>query len=302
MIYTIFQVTGRCNLNCEYCSQQKNVSELSTNEIREVFEKLKKLGVRFLTITGGEPTLRGDLEEICKLVSPFIVTLNSNGVVRQDISTLPNINTYSISLDTFNPTHFDCIVGESGFHKRVTQTIDRLNKNGRKIVINCVVTENNIEHLTPFVKLATRMWNCKVNLQPIIPSLMLELNRVMDVYSGISWRHLHNSSPFIGESKKYLHTGQGFSGCKAGIRFFDILPNGEVWGCSDRKLPFKANILDADFEDKINDHKQDILEHNKKCGGCMYDCYYSFSRCYNPLLIIESIKHLPSMVRQLKCG
>lgn len=57
-------VNDRCNLGCEHCRvSNRNVPDLSLDEIREGLRQFKAMGIRLLAITGGEPYLwcDGDL-------------------------------------------------------------------------------------------------------------------------------------------------------------------------------------------------------------------------------------------------
>lgn len=60
-------VTGRCDLECAYCSAAGDSSEkpeLSPQEIALLAEAAALAGARTVRLTGGEPLLRGDIEEI----------------------------------------------------------------------------------------------------------------------------------------------------------------------------------------------------------------------------------------------
>ncbi len=60
--------------------------------------------------------------------------------------------------------------------------------------------------------------------------------------------------------KNYLLDGVTFN-CHAGVRYIDILPDGSIWCCSDKKLPFKLNILDENAIEKLREHKNEIIKH-----------------------------------------
>ncbi|MEM0243342.1 MAG: radical SAM protein [Candidatus Aenigmatarchaeota archaeon] len=89
-------VTNRCNLSCPYCffyaSESNFVYEPSIEEIEKMIISAKEINgfVPPVQLTGGEPTLRNDLDKIIKCVkslnSPHI-QLNTNGV-------LPAVNFY----------------------------------------------------------------------------------------------------------------------------------------------------------------------------------------------------------------
>lgn len=65
------QLTERCNNNCMHCYINRSVNdseaqkrELSTTEIKEILKEAVSLGCLTLRLTGGEPLLREDFEEI----------------------------------------------------------------------------------------------------------------------------------------------------------------------------------------------------------------------------------------------
>ncbi|HEX5831020.1 MAG TPA: pyrroloquinoline quinone biosynthesis protein PqqE [Gemmatimonadaceae bacterium] len=62
------ELTHRCPLHCPYCSNPlelaRSSSELSTDDWRRVFGEARALGVLQLGLSGGEPLVRRDLEEL----------------------------------------------------------------------------------------------------------------------------------------------------------------------------------------------------------------------------------------------
>lgn len=86
-----YSVTGKCNLNCEFCTMNSgpNVSTKNDFTLQEIQEnlipKLKKLNPRKVIITGGEPLVRKDANEIIKNFSKAFgkekIILQSNGLL-----------------------------------------------------------------------------------------------------------------------------------------------------------------------------------------------------------------------------
>lgn len=78
-----FYVTHKCNLACSYCTQKEPdvfSQELATGETIRLMQKIRK-ETDSIVITGGEPTLRADIEEIvhaarfhCKFRSVLMIT------------------------------------------------------------------------------------------------------------------------------------------------------------------------------------------------------------------------------------
>lgn len=61
-----FRVTLKCNNNCEYCFSSNNtdVKEMSLAKIKKLFILLHKMGVKAILLTGGEPLIRKDIDQI----------------------------------------------------------------------------------------------------------------------------------------------------------------------------------------------------------------------------------------------
>ena len=88
--YLRISVTDRCNFRCLYCMPLSGLEWLpksgilSYEEIADVVSQLAPLGLRRLRLTGGEPTLRPDLEVLIGMLRtiPGIedISLSTNGV------------------------------------------------------------------------------------------------------------------------------------------------------------------------------------------------------------------------------
>ena len=88
-VYLRLAVTDRCNLRCTYCMPsgrpfQERDSLLSFEEIERLVATFARLGIRKVRLTGGEPTVRKGIVELCRHLSaiPGIETLalTTNGV------------------------------------------------------------------------------------------------------------------------------------------------------------------------------------------------------------------------------
>ena len=88
--YLRVSVTDRCNFRCVYCMPAAGLpwlpraNLLTADEVGGVVRELAALGLRRVRLTGGEPTVRPDLERIVRLVraAPGVddVALSTNGV------------------------------------------------------------------------------------------------------------------------------------------------------------------------------------------------------------------------------
>ncbi len=79
-----FAVTYRCNSKCKTCNiwKKKPTNELILREIKEIF---RYINPSWVNLTGGEPFMREDLYEICKVIreetDTFLVNMITNGLL-----------------------------------------------------------------------------------------------------------------------------------------------------------------------------------------------------------------------------
>jgi MoaA/NifB/PqqE/SkfB family radical SAM enzyme len=60
-----FVVTRRCNLSCGYCNEYDHVSKpVPLDELKTRMDKLADLGTLVLTLTGGEPLMHPQVDEV----------------------------------------------------------------------------------------------------------------------------------------------------------------------------------------------------------------------------------------------
>lgn len=76
-----------CNLDCNYCdtvwANHKNVSAHAMTEF-EIYDYVKATGVKNVTLTGGEPLLRADIDKLLRILSSdknIHIEVETNGSV-----------------------------------------------------------------------------------------------------------------------------------------------------------------------------------------------------------------------------
>ena len=155
-----FEVTPLCNMNCRMCyvrmdrEQQEAIAPLRTaEEWLELGRTAKERGMTYLLLTGGEPFLRPDFQQIMQGLHRmgFVLSINSNGTMIDEKTvewlkeTPPiriNITLYGASDETYgrlcrNPRGFT----------QVTKAIHLLKEAGILVKLNCSVTPYNADDL-----------------------------------------------------------------------------------------------------------------------------------------------------------
>lgn len=73
--YIRISVTDRCNLRCVYCMPEEGMEFaphediMTFEEITQILRVLAPMGLRKVRLTGGEPMVRKDLEQLVAMIS-----------------------------------------------------------------------------------------------------------------------------------------------------------------------------------------------------------------------------------------
>jgi wyosine [tRNA(Phe)-imidazoG37] synthetase (radical SAM superfamily) len=87
----IVPITNRCDLNCNYCFfPDREIEDASLETIKLRIRESMKFNSEWITLSGGEPTLRDDLFDIIDFIhseySGVMVSLLTNGIRLSDIN------------------------------------------------------------------------------------------------------------------------------------------------------------------------------------------------------------------------
>lgn len=163
--FVIVSVTQKCNLNCSFCYNTEyvrynNPSEMNTEQVKQIIDKLSDAGCLGIGFNGGEPTLRDD---ICELVSyanskdliPLIAT-NATLIDKKYAEKLRSSGLCyaQVSLDG-NPGTHDFLRGKKGTYKETLKGLKNLVDSGVYVSVAMVVTKKNyyeIEHVLDIAK------------------------------------------------------------------------------------------------------------------------------------------------------
>lgn len=120
-------VTDRCNLRCTYCMPAQGLPWLPTPDLLTTAEiarlarlAVTRLGVARIRLTGGEPLMRRDLEEVVAAVAPLRtrqgrsvdVGLTTNGLgldKRAAALAQAGLTRVNVSIDTLDPDEYAAV-------------------------------------------------------------------------------------------------------------------------------------------------------------------------------------------------
>jgi len=145
--YIEVALTGSCNFNCKYCNRFSETVDYK--KIKTFFHSFSSC--KHVQITGGEPTLHKNFEDIIYLCreKSNTIGLSTNGTYGlQNYLKLP-IDMFSISLDDYN---IDVLI-ERGYKNPVSiiKTIRELSKY-RYVNVGVVIDSINISRINDIIK------------------------------------------------------------------------------------------------------------------------------------------------------
>jgi len=274
-----FELTHSCTADCKHCDKGRIKPEpeglLRADDYRRLRAELKPMAVQ---LSGGEPLLRRDLEDIVRAVKeptglPYTI-LVTNGRLFSEEKYLSlralGVNQFSISLDFPDPRH-DEFRQSPGLYEHLSKLVPALAAHGHDdVALNTAITRENLTALRGIYERACQ-WGVNISYSAYTPlrTHSLEhyiqsgedlalLRRTLDELLTLKAKNgrIANSPWTLSGIHDFFREGT-IPGCKAGRRFMVVTPTGGLRPCSM-------------FEDTYTSQKAILKEWVPKneCGGC----------------------------------
>ncbi len=164
--YLRISLTDKCNLRCVYCMAEDMVFRpkhelMQDDELRTLVNVFADLGFKKFRLTGGEPTVRQNVVEICRFIAqtPGVQSLSmtTNGVLLKELAqplAEAGLQRVNISIDTLDPVRFKKIT-RWGSLDQVWEGIEASERAGlTPVKLNAVVVRGfNDQDVTELAKL-----------------------------------------------------------------------------------------------------------------------------------------------------
>ena len=181
--YLRISVTDRCNFRCVYCMPKEGLQWLpkaeilSYEEIADVVRQLAPLGLRRLRITGGEPTIRPDLESLVRQLRhiPEIedIALSTNGAKLPAMASslrAAGLDRVNMSADSLRPERIAAIARRDLGFDPIVAAAAAEGAGLSPVKINVVVLRGtNDDEIEDFARLTIdRPWHVRfIELMPV---------------------------------------------------------------------------------------------------------------------------------------
>jgi radical SAM protein with 4Fe4S-binding SPASM domain len=260
-IYAVWEVTLRCDLNCQHCGSRAGharADELTTEQCLDVASQLAELGVREVTLIGGEAYLRSDWLEIIRgirrLGMDCTMTTGGRGMTKEraEGAAMAGLMSCSVSIDGTEPVH-DRLRGLVGSHRATLAALVNLRAAGIPVSVNTQINRWTWRDLPQLLDLLVEhhahAWQLALTV-PMgraadHPELLLEPYELLEVFPAIAAMYPRaeaekirifagNNLGYFGPYEELLrrHLPQGHSGsCGAGRSVIGIEADGTIKGC-----------------------------------------------------------------------
>jgi len=246
---------GHCGSSCE----EPLPDELDTQEALSLVDQIADLGLKWITLSGGEPLTRSDLPLLIERFVSRSVAVNmiTNGwFIDSDMAkTLKTcgVSTVAISIDGTKKIHDS--IRRPGSFQRIREAVAHLKRAEVTVGAVTTISQKNIAILPELrrtlVNMGVDLWQVQLG-QPMgnfkeRPAWVLRPEQVPTIIDFCSETALEGQikifpADCIGyytEQEQMIRQASGlggsasiWNGCNAGMRNFGILHNGDILGCT----------------------------------------------------------------------
>ena len=257
-VVTNFAVTPRCPCRCWHCSfaNRSHQDVLSLAQLRTSIAEVQSLGASVIGLTGGEPLLRNDLEDIIACIDarsmPILFTtgykLTAQRVQRLQAA---GLEIPVVSLDHYNPQRHDKGRGLKGMHATALQAIRLFQDAGMYVAVSFVPDRHLVADRDELFKTIDFFRNLGINdmrlTSPILsghlterPEELLSPENIQTIFEV--QKKCTQTPGYPGVFAYDYFESERYYGCGAGYNYMFIDSQGNVCPCDFTMMSF-GNIL-----------------------------------------------------------
>ena len=229
-----------CNFNCQHCCEtrvEKRERAFTINDVKELSRQADEMGLAHFVITGGEPMIFSDFDDIVKAIDPskFYITSDTNGWLLDEKRARHlkeiGVDKIQLSLDSLSENEHDDFRRVKGAYQRALKAIEAAQKVGLNIIVQTVATKQraksdefvkfikflNKKNVPVFVTLAKPVGSWEGNFEALCDEKDLDYIRELEKKYNVF---------------THLTPGYGLDlGCLAVKRMISITKYGDVMPC-----------------------------------------------------------------------
>lgn len=210
-LYCVWEITRACDLGCKHCGSRAGPSrpgELSTEACLDVVRELDELGIREVTLIGGEAYLREDWHviaaEITRRGMRCGMTAGARNLTAERIQRAVDagIRTVSVSIDGLEATH-DAQRGSAGSWRAAVEAARALAATPIRLAINTQINRLSMPELPAMASLLDEIGSKAWQIQLTVPmghaagrpKLLLQPYELLELYPLLGWVKKHRLDP-----------------------------------------------------------------------------------------------------------
>jgi MoaA/NifB/PqqE/SkfB family radical SAM enzyme len=284
-----FALTNACNANCGFCGfardslRKADWEFVPTAGAREAIDILARNGIRYLVLTGGEPTLHPDLLPItrhaCDAGMKVMLVTNAGLLKPHRIEAMveAGISSVIISVDAASRETHEANRGLPGVCERIVEANAVLRRIGIEATASVTMSRLvDYAALPDFLRslgfrsvtFSYPLTHLNSNFLGYSSSSLVNYSEdeLLDAFEAIKRLKRRicvvNPLPSIEEMQRFLRGERQRFGCLGGHRFFYLDWKLMLWRCHFWEAPM-CSIYEFDETKLIRDN----------CTRCMIDCY-----------------------------
>lgn len=276
-------ITNGCNCRCLTCNIWKDkLQELTLEEYEKIFKSIKSPPY-WIILSGGEPFLREDIEDVCKLIKKYIkpkflniptnATLDDTyDLLLEILKILSDVNVIvNVSFDGTEEVHNEIRNIPDGFKKTLEnyKRLKKIKSPNFTLGTGTVISKFNIKNAEEIIELikelgpssssfeiAEERKELKTKNLPITPGLQEYQNFLKTIRNFTKNKKYHNLTSQINKSlrevyyklsEEILDKKTQVIPCYAGFASAHIFANGEVWECCVEGSRF-GNLREVNYD------------------------------------------------------
>lgn len=244
-VSAMIEIADRCNEACIHCYQvQGQKGELETSEWERILRELAELGVMFLSISGGEATLRKDFlhlvrhaRELRFAVRIFTNGLNVDAAMAAELGRL-SVQEVQISLYSPHAEIHDRVTRVPGSFERVVAAAKALRAANVKVLLKSPLMTLNARDYADYAHFVTSL-GCDYTLDPKLnpredgdmapTALSLDKASYLALRRDPRFAPVPASSAAVSARRERSLDSTPCSACRGNVH---IEPNGELRPCT----------------------------------------------------------------------
>ncbi|MFQ6020867.1 MAG: radical SAM/SPASM domain-containing protein [Candidatus Aenigmatarchaeota archaeon] len=317
-----YVITNKCNYECFFCAQEGGESkenELNTQEALNLIRESADTDVKKIIISGGEPTLRKDFDEIIREIkeNEMLTKLCTNGYIldkKIDMLTRNEVSTIQFSLNSIDKDIYFKMSPKapSDAFEKSMENVDLLRDFPGHTVISSVPLKMNQRVLPEFMDFCYEKEVETFSLYKPVPTgrgmktknkfltepeFLDSMDKLLQRFYEYDDKWLVEVEQPYGRFSKIVKKWEdkidfNFSGCKAGKLFVAVTPDGYVTPCPGLDMPefYVGNVRKESIKDIWEKQKnwKYFRENNEIKKEC--DCEH-YDECLGGCRIIAYVEN-----------